>query len=236
MLLNKKTSKHITLIGLLLSAFALLASTLLGFGGFNMQALSGYVITSYVSKLQMVFLLLVGLGLILSGVAYFNQAKKQKLKKPSFILLLHLAVSMVFFSISFFGLTSKLRATDFWVETAFEEIQNTLCFNSMSLISFLVLGTLQVTLAIIFFKTNLLQQHKLLKPAKTLALTSGILLIIKTVIDYPFIKEVIFIASYMLKIPFPNNIVSIVVPLIYLFSQIPVAIILFHNQRPLAKQ
>jgi uncharacterized membrane protein YidH (DUF202 family) len=220
----------------LLTAFALIASTLLGFGGFNMQAFGGYVITGYVSKLQMVFLILVGLGLILSGVAYFNQAKKQKMKKLSFILLLHLATSMVFFATSFFGLTSKLRPTDFWVETTFEEIPNTLFFNNMTLTSFLVLGILQVTLAIMFFRTKLLQQHRLSKAAKTVTLTSGILLIIKTVIDYPFIKEVIFIMSYTLKIPLPNNIVGIIVPLIYLFSQIPVAIILLHNQRPMAKQ
>jgi hypothetical protein len=236
MVLNKKTSKYITLTGMLLSAFALLVSTLLGFGGFNMQAFSGYVITGYVSKLQMVFLILVGLGLLLSGVAYFNQAKKQKIKKPNFVLLPHLAVSIVFFAIAFFGLTSQLRGTNFWGETTFEEIQNTLFFNSLTLTSFLVLGILQVILSIIFFKTKMLQQHRLSKAAKNLTLTSGILLIIKTILDYPLIKESIFILSYMLKIPFPNNVLSIVVPLIYLFAQIPLTVILLHNQKPVAQQ
>jgi uncharacterized membrane protein YidH (DUF202 family) len=236
MVLNKKTSKYITLTGMLLSAFALLVSTLLGFGGFNMQAFSGYVITGYVSKLQMVFLILVGLGLLLSGVAYFNQAKKQKIKKPNFVLLPHLAVSIVFFAIAIFGLTSQLRDTNFWGETTFEEIQNTLFFNSLTLTSFLVLGILQVILSIIFFKTKMLQQHRLSKAAKNLTLTSGILLIIKTILDYPLIKESIFILSYMLKIPFPNNVLSIVVPLIYLFAQIPLTVILLHNQKPVAQQ
>jgi len=219
-----------------LSAFALLVSTLLGFGGFNMKAFSGYVITGYISKFQMVFLIIVGLGIILSGLSYVNQAKKQKLKKLNFILLLHLAVSIVFFSMSFFGLTSQLRETVFWGETTFEEIQGTLFFNNMTLTSFLVLGTLQITLSIMFSKTKILQQHQLSKVAKTLSLTSGILLITKAVIDYPLIKEAIFVSSYMLKIPFPNNIMSIVTPLIYLFSQIPITVILLHNRRPLTKQ
>jgi cytochrome bd-type quinol oxidase subunit 2 len=197
-----------------------------------MQAFSGYVITGYVSKLQMVFLILVGLGLILSGLAYVNQAKKQKIKNHSFILLPYLAVSTVFFAIAIFGLTSQLRDTGFWGETTFEQIPNTLFFNSLTLTSFLVLGILQLILSIIFFKTKMLQHHRLSKAAKYLALTSGILLIIKTVIDLPLIKEAIFIFSYMLKIPFPNNILSIIAPLIYLSAQIPVTIVLLHNQKP----
>ncbi|KON32179.1 hypothetical protein AC478_01000 [miscellaneous Crenarchaeota group-1 archaeon SG8-32-3] len=230
MLLNKKTSKYITLSGLLLSACALLVSTLLGFGGFNIQAFSSYVMTGYVSKLQMVFLILVGLGLLLSGVAYFNQAKKQKIKKPSFVLLPHLAVSIVFFAMSIFGLTSQLRGTDFWGETTFEEIQATLFFNTLTLTSFIVLGVLQIILSIIFFKTKMLQQHQLSKTAKNLTLASGILLVIKTILDYPLIKEAVFVLSFMLKIPFPNNILSIIVPVIYLSAQIPLAVILLHNQ------
>ncbi len=231
MLLNKKKSECIPTTGLLLSAFALLVSTLLGFGGFSMQAFSGYFITGYVSKLQMVFLIFAGLGLILSGLAYFNQAKKQKIKTPNFILLLHFAVSIVFFAIAIFILTSPLRGADFWAETTFEEIQNTLLFNNLTLTSFLVLGTLQLILSVMFIKTKILQQHQLLKTAKYLTLASGILLIMKTIVDYPLIKESIFVLSYMLKIPFPNNIISITAPLIYLSAQIPITIILLHNQK-----
>jgi hypothetical protein len=216
----------------LLSAFALFASTLLGFGGFSVQAFSDYVITSYVSNLQMVFLILSGLGLILSGVAYVNQSKKQKMKAPYLILLLHLGVSIVFFVVAIFGLTSQFRGAGSWGLITFEEIQTTLLFNSLTLLSFLAIGTLQLILSIIFYKTKMLQQHYLSKAAKNLSLTSGILLITKTIIDYPLIKESIFISSYILKIPFPNNILSIVVPLVYLFAQIPITIILLHNQKP----
>lgn len=229
--MNKKSYKVITPIGLLLSALALLVCILLGFGGFSIQAFSGYVITGYVSNLQMVFLILTGMGLILSGLGYLNQAKKQELKNPNFILLLHISVSIVFFTIAIFGLTSQFKGTDFWGPTTFEEIQATLLFNDLILVSFLVLGTLQLFLSIIFHKTKMLQRHHLSKVAKTLALTSGILLITKTIIDYPLIKESIFISSYMLKIPFPNNMLSIAVPLVYLFAQILIAIILLHNQK-----
>ena len=222
--------------GLLLSAFALLVSTLLGFGGFSIQAFSGYVITGHVSRLQMVFLILTSLGLILSGLAYVNQAKKQKIKNPNLILLLHLAVSIVLFAIAIFGLTSQLRGVDFWGETTFEEIQTTLLFNSLTLTSFLVLGTLQLILSIIFIKTKMLQKHQLSKAAKYLTLTSGMLLIIKTIIDYPLIKESIFVLSYMLKIPFPNNTISITALLVYLSAQIPITIILLHNQKLPANQ
>ncbi|UCH32600.1 MAG: hypothetical protein JSV05_04275 [Candidatus Bathyarchaeota archaeon] len=227
--MNKKMSKHITSTGLLLSAFALLISTLLGFGGFSLQSFGSYVITGYVSKLQMVFLILVGLGLILSGIGYTNQAKKQKIKNPNLILLLHIAVSTVFFAMAIFGLTAPFRDPGFWEETTFVDIQSTLLFNNLTLTSFLAIGALQVILSIIFFKTKMLPHHQLSRAAKGLTLISGILLIVKAVIDYPLIKEAIFILSYMLKIPFPNNILSIVAPTLYLVAQIHLIIILRHN-------
>jgi cytochrome bd-type quinol oxidase subunit 2 len=201
-----------------------------------MQAFGSYEIAGYVSRLQMVFLIFVGAGLVLSGVAYANQTKKQKMKNPSFILLLHLTVSMMFFAIAVLGLTSQLKGTDFWGETTFKEIQSTLFFNSLTLASFLVLGTLQVILSIMFLKTRMLQPHRLSKAAKTLTLTSGALLIVKAIIDYPLIKEAIFISSYMLKIPFPNNIISFATPIIYLSAQIPITMILLHDQKPQARQ
>ena len=236
LLLNKKPSSYIAPTGFLLNSFALLVSTLLGFGGFNMQAFSGYEITGYVSRLQMIFLILASVGLILSGVAYANQTKKQKIRNPNFILLLYLAVSIIFLAIAIFGLTSRLKGIDFWGETSFEEIQSTIFFNSLTLASFLILGTLQVILSIMFLKTRMLQPHRLSKAAKTLTLTSGILLTVKAIIDYPLIKEAIFISSYMLKIPIPNNIISFAAPLIYLSAQIPITIILRHNQKPQARQ
>jgi uncharacterized membrane protein YidH (DUF202 family) len=121
-----KNSSYILPIGLLLNASALIVATLLGFGGFSVKAFGGYVIVGHVSKLQMIFLFLVGVGLILSALGYANQRKIQKIKNLNLILLLYLAVSMIFFVISFFGLTSQLQATDFWRETTFKEIQNTL--------------------------------------------------------------------------------------------------------------
>ena len=201
-----------------------------------MQAFGSYEIAGYVSRLQMVFLIFVGAGLVLSGVAYANQTKKQKMKNPNFILLLHLTVSMMFFAIAVLGLTSQLKGTDFWGETTFEEIQSTLFFNSLTLASFLVLGTLQVILSIMFLKTRMLQPHRLSKAAKTLTLTSGALLIVKAIIDYPLIKEAIFISSYMLKIPFPNNIISFAAPIVYLSAQIPITMILLHDQKPQSRQ
>jgi hypothetical protein len=221
---------YILPIGLSLSASALLVSTLLGFGGFSVKAFGGYVIVGYVSKLQMVFLFLVGVGLILSAIGYADMIKKQKIKNPNFVLLPYLAVSVVFFATSFFGLTSQLRDTDFWGETTFKEIQNTLIFNNLTLTSYLVLGILQLFLSIIFFKTEMLQKNQLSKAAKILTLTSGIFLIMKTIIDYPLIKESIFILSYTLKIPILNNILSIAAPVIYLSAQIAITIILLHER------
>ena len=184
----------------------------------------------------MIFLFFIGLGLMLSGLAYFNQAKKQKINNPNLMLLPHFVVSIILFSIASFGLTSQLRGTDFWGATTFEEIQSTLLFNSFTLTSFLILGTLQLILSIIFFKTKMLQQHQLLKAAKYLSLTSAILLITKAIVDYPLIKESFFVLSYMLKIPFPNNVISIITPLVYLSAQIPITIILFRNRKPLSNE
>jgi hypothetical protein len=226
-----KKSRYIASAGLLLNASALLLSTLFGFGGFSMKAFSGYILTGYVSRLQLVFLFLVGVGLILSGIGYTHYTNKQKVKNSNYILLLYLAVSSVFFVIAFFGLTSQFRGADFWGETSFEGIRDTLLFNSLTLTSFLALGTLQIILSIILFKTKMLRQHQLSKIAKTLTLTSGILLITKTIIDYPILKESIFVLSYMLKIPSPNNILSIVAPIIYLSTQIVISLILLRNQK-----
>ncbi len=233
--MNKRLSSYISLAGLLLTAFALLASIFLGFGGFSVQALSGHEITGYVSRPQLVFLVLAAVGLILSGVAYRQQATRQKVGHPHFILLPYFAASMLFFAAAILGLTSQLRGPEFWGETTFEEIQNTLLFNNLTLASFLILGTLQMVLLVLFLKTKLLQQHQLSTMAKILTLTAGILLIVKTIIDYPLIKEAIFISSYMLKVPSLNNIISLTAPPVYLLAQIPITIILLHNQKTSAR-
>ncbi len=229
--MSEKLSNYIATSGLLLTSSALLASIFLGFGGFSMKALSGYEITGYVSRPQMVFLVFAAVGLILSGVAYEKQATRQRVGHPHFILLPYFAVSMLFFAVAVFGLTSQLRGPDFWGETTFEEIEKTLFFNNLTLASFLVLGTLQMVLLIPFLKAKLLQQHPLSKMAEILTLAAGILLMVKTVIDYPLIKEAMFISSYMLKVPSPNNIISLTAPIVYLLAQIPITIILLHNQK-----
>ena len=233
--MNKNTSKYVTSIGLLLFAFTFFISVLLGFGGFSIMSFSDYSITGYVSRIQMVFLALAGAGLIFSGVGYTNYAKKQKAKKPNLLLLLYLAVSIVFFATAIFGLTSQLRSADFWGNNTFGEIENTLVFNNLTLMTFLSLGILQIILSIMFFKTKILQQHPLSNVAKYLTLVSGILLIIKTIIDSPLLKQSIFILSYMFNFPFPNNILSIIVPLVFLFAQIPITIILLQNQKLVIK-
>lgn len=227
--MNFKEEKFIAVLGLLLSAFALLAATLLGFGGFNVKAFSSYQISGFVSRLQMVFILFGCIGFVLSGIAYENIAKR-KIRKSNIMLLAHLPVSIAFLTIAIFGLTSQLRSSNFWGETTFQEIQDVLFFNGLTLLSFLTLGILQVILFAVFSKTKMFPPNRLSKTAQALTLISGIFLIVKTIIDYPPIKQVSFVFSYTLKIPFPNNIVSIVAPLIYLSAQIFAAIIILQQK------
>jgi hypothetical protein len=225
--LNNKTTNYVAPLGLLLSAFALLVCVLLGFGGFRLLAFGDYSISGFVSRSQLIFLTLSGLGFFIFGISWVKQAGKTK--NSTLISLLYIAVSLVFFSTAIFGLTSQLRSSNFWAETSFEEIESTLFFNNLSLMSFLALGIQQITLSIIFFRNKMLGKHQLSKTIKILTLVSGIFFIIKTIIDYPIIKEAIFILSFMLKIPIPNNIISIVAPLVYLCAQILIAIILLRN-------
>ena len=229
--MNKKTSTYVTSVGLLLSGFALLASVLSGFGGFSIQALTEYVITGNVSKIQMFFLILTGLGLLISAEGYVDQSKNLETKYQNLIPILYLIVSSVFFLTAIFGLTSKLGNTDFWGNTVFEEIQNTLIFNNLTIACFLALGILQVIMSIIFSNTNMLEQNHRSKVAKILTITSGVLLLMKAIIDIPLIKESFFILAYMLKVPFPNNIMSVVAPIFYLGAQISIATILLQKQK-----
>jgi len=228
--LNKKTSTYVASIGLLLSGFALLASVLSGFGGFSIQAISFYIITGYVSRIQIFFIILTGLGLLISAEGYVDQPKKLESKIPNIIPILYLIVSSVFFISAIFGLNSKLKNTSFWGNTVFEEIQNSLIYNNLTLACFLSLGILQLIMSIIFSKTYIDEQTYKTKIAKILTISSGVLLIIKIIVDIPLLKESIFILSYMIKIPFPNNIISLVAPIFYLFAQIAIATILFQNQ------
>jgi hypothetical protein len=225
--LNKKTTNYIASSGLLLSAFALLISVLLGFGGFKLAAFSDYSISGFVSRPQMIFLALTATGFLIFGISWAKLAKKTKNSK--LILLLYMTVSVVFFSTAIFGLTSQLRSSNFWAETTFEEPKNTLVYNYLSLSSFLVLGAQQIILSIIFLKNKTLGKHQLSTTSKILSLISGTLFLIKTIIDYPIIKETIFILSFNLKIPIPNNIISLIAPLVYLIAQILIAIILLRK-------
>ena len=110
--MNKKTSAYLTSIGLLLSGFALLASVLSGFGGFSIQALTVYIITGYISRMQVFFLILTGLGLLISAEGYVDQLKNQEKNKPNLIPILYTIVSSVFFITAIFGLTSKSGFVD----------------------------------------------------------------------------------------------------------------------------
>lgn len=236
LVLNRKISRYVATVGLLLSGFALFCSVLFGFGGFNIDAFTAYLLTGYVSRVQMFFITLTGLGLFLSAIGYAYHPKNKETKNHKLIPLLYLIVSIVFFVAAIFGLTSQLRSADFWGNTVFEEIQNTLIFSNLTLACFLALGILQVIMSILFSKIQTLGQSQLSKAAKILILTSGILLIIKAIIDIPLIKESIFILSYMLKVPFLNNIIGIVAPIFFLCAQILVASILLQNQKPLTTQ
>jgi hypothetical protein len=230
-LLNENKSFHIALAGLVLSAFAFLAAIMFGFGGFSIQALVSNKITGFVSRIQMFFLILAGVGFALSGFTYQCQAKKRKIERANLILLAYLLVSLLFFVAGAYGFTAHLRGSDFWGETTFEEIRNILFFNNLTLILFFVLGTLQLILSLIFFKTKILRRRRLSKFAKILTLTSGIFMLAKAIIDYPPIKEVIFVLSYSLKLPLLNNIVSIIAPLAYLSAQFSIVIILLNHTK-----
>ena len=227
--MSQKLPNYIALAGLLLTPFAFIAATLFGFGGFSIQALFNNKIAESVSKPPMIFLILTAIGLALSGVAYQNQAEKQKMENAKLILLTYVIASTVILAISIFGLTTQFRGAEFFGETSFEEIRKILFFNSMTLIIVLALGTLQVVLSALFFKTKILQPHRLSKMAKFLTLISTLFLLTKTIIDYPLIKEVIFVLSSVNKIPFLNNIVSLVTPFVYLSAQFPIIRILWEN-------
>lgn len=227
--MNNSILKYIEPIGLMGGSFALLISILLGFGGFKLQAFGGYYITGYVSRTQMVFILLSGMGLIISSILFANHARKQKIKNPNLMLLFCLAVSAVFLVTSIFGLTSELRDQVFWAETTFKENQNTVFYNNLTLTTFLTFGALQITLSSIFLKTGMLGQNKLSKAAIILTLISGIIFVMKAIIDFPLIKEAIFILSFNFHFPFPNNILSIIGPLVYVLAQTLITLILLRN-------
>jgi hypothetical protein len=229
--LNENKSFYIALAGLVLSPLAILAATMFGFGGFSIQALVSNKITGFVSRIQMFFLILAGVGFVLSGFTYQDQAKKRKIEKANLILLAYLLVSLLYFVAGAYGFTAHLRGSAFWGETTFEEIRNILFFNNLTLILFFVLGTLQLILSLIFFKTKILRQCRLSKVAKILTLSSGIFMIVKAIIDYPPIKEVIFVLSYSLKLPLLNNMMSIIAPLTYLSAQFFVIIILASHKK-----
>lgn len=216
--MNKNTTKYLAPTGLLLTTFSLLGAVLLGFGGFNLLDFFNYSISGFVSRPQMIFLALTAIGFLILSLNWYKQS--QKLKNHNVILLLYLAVSIVFFITASFGLISQMKNSDFWVQTTFEEPGSTLFFNNLTLATFLTLGIQQTIFSIIFFKTNKLEKNQISKTIKVLTLISGILFLIKTIIDYPIIKEAILILSFMLKIPIPNNIVSLVAPLVYVYTQI----------------
>lgn len=216
-------------MGLNGSSFALLISILLGFGGFKLQDVGGYYITGYVSRLQMVFLLLSGMGLIISSIPYTNHARKEKIKNPNLMLLFCLAISTMFLVTSIFGLTSELIDQGFWAETTFKEIQNTVLYNNLTLTTFMTFGALQIALSSIFSKNKMLGQNRLSKIAIILTLISGIIFVTKAIIDFPPIKESIFILSFDLNFPFPNNILSIIAPLVYVLAQTPITLILLRD-------
>ncbi len=227
--MNNLILKYVGLTGLIGSSLALLISILLGFGGFKLQAVSGYYITGYVSRTQMIFLLLSGIGLIISGISFTNHARKQKIKNPNLMLLFCLAEGTAFLVTSIFGLTSELRDQDFWAETTFKEIHNTVFYNNLILTTFLTFGALQITLSSIFLKTKMLGQNKLSETAAILTLISGIIFVTKAIIDFPLIKEAMFILSFNVHLPFPNNILSIIGPLVYVLAQTLITLILLRN-------
>lgn len=224
--MNKKRSIKIYIVGLFLTSFGILGSNLLGFGGFNLESFSNYILMEYVSRIELFFLFFVGLGFIILGFGNWIQGNKIK-KHSRFILLFsYFIVGIIFLTLAVFGWTSELIISDFWANGTFKKIQNVLFFNNLSLVSFLAMGILQIILFFTFFDSEFLKQHKLLNVAKILTFVSGILWILKSITGYPLIKEAIFVLSYEFKFPLLNNVFSIITPLVYLFSQISVIVIL----------
>ena len=218
-------------MGLLTTILGLMGSILLGFEGFSIKTFCDYLIVGNISRFQMIFLVLIALGLILSGLGYANQTKKPKSKSAKSILMAHVAVSLIFITLTIIGLTAELKGNDFWADTTFKEVQHTLLFNNVTLTSFFAIGILQIIVIIIFFKTERPPEHQLSKSAKILIVASGIFWIVKAIIDYPPIKEIIFIFSYMFQFPFLNNILTLIALLTYLAAQTFIIIILLHNEK-----
>lgn len=226
----KKRATQISIAGSFLSSFAILGATLLGFGGFSVNAFINYLIIDHISRLEIILLFIAGLGFILSALSYTIQPNIS-IKRPEFILLSsYLTVGIIFLILSIFGGTSQLISSNFWTNTNFKKIQDILFFNNLTLTSFLAIGTLQLILFFTFFNDKILKQHQLTNVAKLTTLISGILWILKFIIDIPLIKEAIFVISYQFNFPLLNNILSISAPIAYLSSQILFMIILFHTQ------
>lgn len=224
--MNNKRSIQIYIIGLFLSSFSILGSTLLGFGGFSIKAFNEYVIIGYVSRLEIIFLFLTGLGFIISGLTNPVQINNTFKESKLMFVFSYLTVGIIFIALAIFGGTSHLISSNFWANTTFKNIQNILIFNNLTLVCFLAIGTLQLFLLFKFFNKKFFKQNQILKATKILTLVSAILWIIKSIIDYPLIKEAIFVLSYELKLPLINNILSILAPIIYLSSQMFATLIL----------
>jgi len=218
-------------MGLLTTSLSLLGSMLLGFGGFSINTFCDYLIVGNISRFQMIFLFLTALGLILSGLGYADQTKTPKSKNSKSILIAHVAVSLIFVTLAIFGLTAELKGVDFWADTTFKEAQHTLLFNNVTLTSFFAIGILQIFVTITLSKTERPPEHQLSKSSKILILGSGMFWIVKAIIDYPPIKEIIFIFSYTYQFHFLNNILTLIALLTYLSAQIFIITILLHNKK-----
>jgi hypothetical protein len=226
LLYKNVVTKYTAPIGLMLSSFSVLISILLGFGGFSIQSFTGYCIIGSVSRSQLFFLILSGIGITLSSIGFTDHMMKKDINYSKAMFLFSLIVSTLFFAISFFGLTSELRSQRFWTETTFREIQDTILFNNLTLITFFAWGMLQILTSVVFLKKKFLGEKKLVKIANVLTLISGFFFIINAIINFPLIKEGLFVLSYEFDLPFLNNVLIILAPILYLLGQIPTAIIL----------
>jgi len=225
--LKKEITTYLPTLGALLSSFSLLGSVLLGFGGFNLLDFFSYSISGFVSRPQIIFLTFTSMSFFILSINWHKQF--QPFNNHKFVLASYLLVTLAFSITAIIGLTSQMRNPDFWAQTNFVETNITLLFNNLSLLCFLSLGILQMTLSVFFFKNKLNNKKYLTKTNKSVILISGILFLIKTILDYPILKEAIFILSFMAKIPIPNNIISLLSPLIFLIAQIQLAIALTKN-------
>jgi hypothetical protein len=180
---NSRRILLIGAIGSVLSAIALLASVLFGFGNYSIQTYgSGYGISGSVSRTSMIFLAISAVGLVLAGCGYRAKNIFSNTKTAKFTFAFHLAAAALLLTTVVFTLSAPLRGSLYWGPSMFRDISAGLIFKDLTFLSFMLLGLLQICLGLnhakIFATTG-----KFALATKTMFIVSGIVLILKSVLE-----------------------------------------------------